>query len=944
MAMLRQPVLSLPAIELPSGRSYRAFSKYTLAASPIPVTDFPRSSLHPNHKLPSLEPTRSSDIVEAHQADSSRLPAEPVVQVIQAMARIWEGSLAGMKSASARSLPHLFPNLIVIHHWILDILTMDWRWPPKSQRPRGSTIQICAQPQEELPSTQHVCGAPHGAQAIDRKDRPPRLTPQNIRLVEANFREHLSPWDRRRAGANLTWNPILSRSCAPCVRRLGRQWEYDPGWVERRDGRVPCYRSRCGGIGSFGQWKARLVNDTVEFRSAETSIGRVSADLGSIAIIQPTALITGHLHFSLVVSLSLFSPRNPLHFCTFAIAHSKMQHTASTWLPSHLFPSRKRLPTCPHKMPTVKIPAMQDRDVPPVPGRRERTGHHKIQGMVSRSLESLPKGAIEIDLDKAPSVSQVYSGIEMIDRVVSVPGVETLQCPGSLLDLEWELTGQSEGLHVTVFNEDNIARACSMPHWFIQLMIMEQLRVEDVEGNLDSVGNLGLKPWEVEETNSVKPELRLLATLALEVNEGRKHKTDVSLVNAGYCYSFIEYKTPLAAGHPWWNLFPFTSSGVQYEYLSNLSPPILKILSQCIFYSKGIVERREPHARKVLVALSTPPTKLYYLFIDFTRRTIFISQNVIRVEQNMGTINLSPTADDDRRRNLILKLVDPAAMTVYWESALWFQLVAVYFSFPSLIIDACKADALRLPEERKLPSDLLEKLRAVHGLLGEVPSPSYWVRLRLLKSKLTCSIVGAFGDFVRYAWMKLSWGLLGTRMTLENAHSVQILHQETLIIDNNGSQHCRWMAELGEGVRWENEDGNKEFILYRKQRIFVKLYEPSYIDEFNAEKRVYDELKDLQGFGIPKLYGTGRVCDSDQRFLILSYEGEPLRLWDDRNRVSVKRIAGLLHASGFHHHDLEPRNVVVDERGKVTLVDFGLSQNPCRKSGCKEEREWKDDN
>lgn len=42
------------------------------------------------------------------------------------------------------------------------------------------------------------------------------------------------------------------------------------------------------------------------------------------------------------------------------------------------------------------------------------------------------------------------------------------------------------------------------------------------------------------------------------------------------------------------------------------------------------------------------------------------------------------------------------------------------------------------------------------------------------------------------------------------------------------------------------------------------------------------------------------------------------------------KILHALHRNGIHHHDIRPDNVLVNEEGKVTLIDFDRA---CRVNG-----------
>lgn len=54
----------------------------------------------------------------------------------------------------------------------------------------------------------------------------------------------------------------------------------------------------------------------------------------------------------------------------------------------------------------------------------------------------------------------------------------------------------------------------------------------------------------------------------------------------------------------------------------------------------------------------------------------------------------------------------------------------------------------------------------------------------------------------------------------------------------------------------------------------------------------------------------------------------------DRNQV--RQLVRLIHSYGVHHHDIAIRNVVVKDKCRFTLIDFGQSVEECSDGGCPE--------
>lgn len=94
---------------------------------------------------------------------------------------------------------------------------------------------------------------------------------------------------------------------------------------------------------------------------------------------------------------------------------------------------------------------------------------------------------------------------------------------------------------------------------------------------------------------------------------------------------------------------------------------------------------------------------------------------------------------------------------------------------------------------------------------------------------------------------------------------------------------------------------------------------------------------------IAAIHDTGRLADG-RPFLVLEYlPGTTLRsqLEDDPQRFSVPEAARMVsqladaahtaHQQGIIHRDLCPENVMVDEDGRPTIMDFGLSMHDLRR-------------
>jgi eukaryotic-like serine/threonine-protein kinase len=104
-------------------------------------------------------------------------------------------------------------------------------------------------------------------------------------------------------------------------------------------------------------------------------------------------------------------------------------------------------------------------------------------------------------------------------------------------------------------------------------------------------------------------------------------------------------------------------------------------------------------------------------------------------------------------------------------------------------------------------------------------------------------------------------------------------------------------------------------------------------ERFARERRF---LARLEHPGIARLLDGG-VSSEGLPFLVMEYvEGEPIDVYCDRNRLSVRERVGLFrkvleaveyaHRNLIIHRDLKPANILVAGDGSVKLLDFGIAR------------------
>ncbi|WP_310534083.1 serine/threonine-protein kinase [Novosphingobium sp.] len=121
-----------------------------------------------------------------------------------------------------------------------------------------------------------------------------------------------------------------------------------------------------------------------------------------------------------------------------------------------------------------------------------------------------------------------------------------------------------------------------------------------------------------------------------------------------------------------------------------------------------------------------------------------------------------------------------------------------------------------------------------------------------------------------------------------------------------------------------------------EQRVALKLLRPeaaSRIDLFERERRL---LAGLEHPGIARLIDGG-IAPDGRPYMAMEYvEGLPIDLWcaaqtadlDTRLRLlrEICDAVGYAHTRLVIHRDLKPSNILVDDRGRVRLLDFGVAR------------------
>jgi serine/threonine-protein kinase len=123
-----------------------------------------------------------------------------------------------------------------------------------------------------------------------------------------------------------------------------------------------------------------------------------------------------------------------------------------------------------------------------------------------------------------------------------------------------------------------------------------------------------------------------------------------------------------------------------------------------------------------------------------------------------------------------------------------------------------------------------------------------------------------------------------------------------------------------------------------EQEVAVKLFAAAHLDatafqRFDAERRI---AATLEHPGIARVIDGGTTADETPYLVMELVRGEPIDRWcaakeaDLKTRLRLTRATcdalAVAHAAGIVHRDLKSSNILVDDKGQVRLIDFGIAK------------------
>ena len=125
---------------------------------------------------------------------------------------------------------------------------------------------------------------------------------------------------------------------------------------------------------------------------------------------------------------------------------------------------------------------------------------------------------------------------------------------------------------------------------------------------------------------------------------------------------------------------------------------------------------------------------------------------------------------------------------------------------------------------------------------------------------------------------------------------------------------------------------------YTKEKVAIKLLEKNKITEKSDLERIFREMSIVKTLNHPNIVKTHEIFDNEKYyFMIMDYcpGGElfdyivkKIRLNEEESSFFFYQIINAveyIHSKGIVHRDLKPENLLLNDKNKLKIIDFGLS-------------------
>ena len=137
----------------------------------------------------------------------------------------------------------------------------------------------------------------------------------------------------------------------------------------------------------------------------------------------------------------------------------------------------------------------------------------------------------------------------------------------------------------------------------------------------------------------------------------------------------------------------------------------------------------------------------------------------------------------------------------------------------------------------------------------------------------------------------------------------------------------------GMGEVWLAEDKQLE------RQVAVKLLPATLADDADRRRRFLTEARAASALNHPNVCVIHEASETDdgRPYIVMEYlEGQPLNELASERAMEIVRIVEIAtqiadaldtaHVNGIVHRDIKPANIIINARGQVKVLDFGLAK------------------